>query len=144
MKKTKSLIITFILFFIIAVASTYYAYIADMNIATNKYIILVGLILEIVLLFVLYKLSSKIKKTAISEYKPIRSVKISKTSEMVLVSNKTFTTMENFIPNKEKDLSEVKNKVTLIHIDTVDPKKVQIRLFKEPVAMLDVVQEINK
>ena len=158
MKKKKAQVTTIVIFCLVLLFTVYYSFAYDMNDTNNRYIILAGLIVEIVLAALLFVLGKKAHKAAVEAYVPVRNVILTPATEVVMVRNgahvypKEFDNVkidENAIVNVNDEvhantLPGTRNEVALIHIDTVEENKVLIKLYKEPVSMLNVLSVINK
>ena len=61
--------------------------------------------------------------------------------ETKIVYKKSKETKSEKIEGADKQLTD---KVVLMHVDNVDPDKVVVRLFKEPVSMIDCAGKVNE
>ena len=100
---------------------------------------------------------ANLRKKELLSYVPLRNIQIEKGKEVVLVKDGValYPETDEDIEIKDIDPSFAKEPeanvlpspkidVALIHIDQVDKEKVVVRVFKSPVALIDVAHHINK
>ncbi len=158
--KSKTAKLFNILYIIDVIAIIYFA----TNFPTRPFDIIKIIIMAVLIiaLFVFACLSyvsrRKYNLKAYQNYVPLRNIQIEKGKEVVIVKNgvaeypKEMEDIEidenaNLSFAKEPHtnvLSSAKIDVALVHIDQVDKKSVVVRVFKSPVALIDVAHHINK
>lgn len=123
-------VVTTILFILCCVAAVYCGWIDDDKIGTDSrtwYYCVALLCLALVIGIVRFALLLKVRKVEKDCYIPIRSVKLADGVEVDDDGN-------------EHDISDT---AVLIHTDTVASDKVVIRLFKNPVPVVDSASKVN-
>lgn len=158
--KSKAAKICNILFLIDAVAILYYATTFPIDGFDPLSIIIIAIM--IIALFALacfaFLAQYNLRKKLLAEYVPLRNISIEEGKEVVLIKKGATTYVKepadikitknpelSFAVEPEKNvLPEAKVDVALVHIDQVDKKQVTVRIFKNPVALIDVAHHINK
>lgn len=130
MKLTKYQISLFVLWLVEAIVLILFSMLEDMDLLINKLVVFAGVILEMVTVISMYYVGNKNRKKAIQEFIPLRNVHIQEANEKYL--------------DKKVAKTSAQKEVTLIHIDSVEENKVNIRLYKDKVLPLDVVRIVNK
>lgn len=157
--KSKAAKVLDVLFIIDIVAILYFATTFPVDGFDVLSTVVIGVLILALFAFAFFSFVAKrnLRKKELLAYIPIRNVEIAKGKEVVVLKNGV-----SLYPEVEEDMELVdadpsfakepevnvlpnsKINVALIHIDQVDREKVIVRVFKSPVALIDVAHYINK
>lgn len=159
--KSKAAKVLDILFIIDAIIIIYYS----TTFPTDRFDLLSIIVMAVLILalfaFAVFSFVARanLRKKDLLAYVPLRNIQIEKGKEVVLIKNGValYPEVDEDIEIKDIDidpsfakepeanvLPNPKINVALIHIDQVDKEKVVVRVFKSPVALIDVAHHINK
>ena len=157
--KSKAAKVLDILFIIDAIIIIYYS----TTFPTDRFDLLSIIVMAVLILalfaFAVFSFVARanLRKKDLLAYVPLRNIQIEKGKEVVLIKNGValYPEVDEDIEIKDIDPSFAKEpeanvlpnpkiNVALIHIDQVDKEKVVFRVFKSPVALIDVSHHINK